>query len=150
MLLTHIVLTALYNPACLRDLLVICLLVPRCHHGVLCCATKSADAVTWHVSIASNMVFCRFIERNGLPQSYKEQIVQWILDNTGGAVGSSAPTSNVDPFTGGGAYVPGSASSFPQSGSRNNDSIYANADPFTGGNGYRLALYSCDDAHQPQ
>lgn len=74
----------------------------------------------------------RFIERNGLPQSYKEQIVQWILDNTGGAVGASAPTTNVDPFTGGGAYVPG-ASSFPQPGSHNNDSIYANADPFTGG-----------------
>ena len=79
-------------------------------------------------------VLCRFIERNGLPQSYKEQIVQWILDNTGGAVGTFVPTSNVDPFTGGGAYVPGSASSFPQPGSHNNDSIYANADPFTGGN----------------
>lgn len=75
----------------------------------------------------------RFIERNELPQSYKEQIVQWILDNTGGAVGASAPSANVDPFTGGGAYIPGAASSFPQPGNQNNDSIYTNADPFTGG-----------------
>lgn len=75
----------------------------------------------------------RFIERNELPQSYKEQIVQWILDNTGGAVGASAPSTNVDPFTGGGAYIPGAACSFPQPGNQNNDSIYTNADPFTGG-----------------
>lgn len=74
--------------------------------------------------------------------------MQWILDNTGGAVATSAPTSNVDPFTGGGAYVPGSASSFPQPGSHNNDSIYANADPFTGGNLHTLAPYSSRDAHK--
>ena len=63
-------------------------------------------------------------------------------------MGTSAPTSNVDPFTGGGAYVPGSASNFPQPGSHNNDSIYANADPFTGGNLRTLAPYSSGDAHQ--
>ncbi len=73
----------------------------------------------------------RFIERNELPTSYREQIVEFILQKTDGAVSTSAPSYNADPFTGGGAYVPGAASSFPQPGAQQ-----SYADPFTGAGGY--------------
>ena len=75
---------------------------------------------------------CRFIERNELPTSYREQIVDFILQKTDGAVSAPAPSHNVDPFTGGGAYVPGAASNLPQPGAHR--STYA--DPFTGAGGY--------------
>ncbi|KAL3142952.1 hypothetical protein ABBQ38_003237 [Trebouxia sp. C0009 RCD-2024] len=74
----------------------------------------------------------KFIERNELPTSYREQIVEFILQKTAGAVSTPAPSHNVDPFTGGGAYVPGGASSFPQPGGQRS----SNADPFTGAGGY--------------
>jgi hypothetical protein len=73
----------------------------------------------------------RFIERNELPTSYREQIVEFILQKTDGAVSTSAPSYNTDPFTGGGAYVPGAASNFPQPGTHQ-----SYADPFTGAGGY--------------
>ena len=73
----------------------------------------------------------RFIERNELPTSYREQIVEFILQKTDGAVSTSAPSYSADPFTGGGAYVPAAASSFPQPGSQQ-----SYADPFTGAGGY--------------
>lgn len=75
---------------------------------------------------------CRFIERNELPTSYREQIVEFILQKTAGAVSMPAPSHNVDPFTGGGAYVPGGASGLPQPGGQRTN----NADPFTGAGGY--------------
>ena len=75
----------------------------------------------------------RFIERNELPTSYREQIVEFILQKTAGAVSCAPATHNVDPFTGGGAYVPGS-SNFPQPGGQ--ASSRSSADPFTGTGGY--------------
>lgn len=67
-----------------------------------------------------------------MPTSYREQIVEFILQKTAGAVSASAPSHNVDPFTGGGAYVPGAASNAPQPGGQTS----SNADPFTGAGGY--------------
>lgn len=58
--------------------------------------------------------------------------MEFILQKTAGAVSTSAPSHNVDPFTGGGAYVPGAASSAPQPGGQTSSS----ADPFTGAGGY--------------
>ena len=52
----------------------------------------------------------RFLEAEQLPQSYRQQIVEHIIACTGGAAAAAADVSvNVDPFTGGGAYVPGTA-----------------------------------------
>lgn len=42
--------------------------------------------------------------------SYREQIVEFIINGTGGNKAAPAPTTNVDPFTGGGAYIPGTPS----------------------------------------
>ena len=67
-----------------------------------------------------------------MPTSYREQIVEFILQKTAGAMSTSAPSHNVDPFTGGGAYVPGAAGSAPQPGGQTS----SNADPFTGAGGY--------------
>lgn len=74
----------------------------------------------------------KFIERNELPTSYREQIVEFILQKTAGAVSSAPATHNVDPFTGGGAYVPGGAATFPQPGAQRSNY----QDPFTGAGGY--------------
>ena len=74
---------------------------------------------------------CRFIERNELPTSYREQIVEFILQKTAGAVNSAPATHNADPFTGGGAY---GSSNFPQPGGQ--ASSRSSADPFTGTMGY--------------
>ena len=76
---------------------------------------------------------CRFIERNELPTSYREQIVEFILQKTAGSVSMPAPLHNVDPFTGGGAYVPGAASAFPQPGGQHS----SKSDPFTGTGAYK-------------
>ncbi|KAL0030698.1 hypothetical protein WJX77_002586 [Trebouxia sp. C0004] len=73
----------------------------------------------------------KFIERNELPTSYREQIVEFILQKTDGAVSTSTPSYKADPFTGAGAYVPGAASNFPQPGTQQ-----SYADPFTGAGGY--------------
>ncbi|XP_074640387.1 phospholipase A-2-activating protein-like [Tubulanus polymorphus] len=82
----------------------------------------------WHVAQ-------QFIYKHNLSQLFLDQIANFIVDNAkGGAnVGSTAPTqSYVDPFTGGGRYVPGSSS-------EDNAAIAARtniADPFTGGGRY--------------
>jgi len=53
-----------------------------------------------------------WLAQEGLPAAYKEQIVQFLISNTGGAGGAAATAlagagaANYDPFTGGGAYVP--------------------------------------------
>ena len=50
----------------------------------------------------------RFIERNSLPVTYQEQVVNFILQNTADtAGGGGGPVAqNADPFTGGAAYAP--------------------------------------------
>jgi hypothetical protein len=69
----------------------------------------------------------RFLIDEGLPITYKQQMVDYIL-NVIGQSSALAPVSsvNVDPFTGTGAYVPG-ASSFPAPGTSS-----SLGDPFTG------------------
>eukprot|EP00232_Nephroselmis_pyriformis_P020757 CAMPEP_0182864674 /NCGR_PEP_ID=MMETSP0034_2-20130328/7288_1 /TAXON_ID=156128 /ORGANISM="Nephroselmis pyriformis, Strain CCMP717" /LENGTH=95 /DNA_ID=CAMNT_0024996935 /DNA_START=287 /DNA_END=570 /DNA_ORIENTATION=- len=50
----------------------------------------------------------RWLQDEELPASYREQVVNFIVQNTGGTAAMPAPASyNVDPFTGGGSYVPG-------------------------------------------
>ena len=67
---------------------------------------------------------CRFLAAENLPATYREQVVQFILQNSAGAAGApAAHTPSVDPFTGGSAYVPG-ASRPPVTG--------GGFDPFTG------------------
>ena len=58
--------------------------------------------------------------------------MEFILQKTAGAVSSAPATHNVDPFTGGGAYVPGAAATFPQPGAQRSNY----QDPFTGAGGY--------------
>jgi phospholipase A-2-activating protein len=85
----------------------------------------------------------RFIDANDLPAAYREQIVQFILQNTGGAGGggAAAPGQYVDPYTGASAYVPGSA---PAAGAGQpgfggaapgGGVTGGGVDPFTGGGG---------------
>lgn len=73
-----------------------------------------------------------FLERHNLPQTYREQIVQFIVQNTGGAVSMDVPMVNADPYTGGNAYVPTGAAlnrGPPPPGG-------AAVDPFTGSGAY--------------
>ena len=86
----------------------------------------------------------RFIERHDLPVTYKEQIVQFIMQNTtasGGAGGSGGGGggSYVDPYTGASAYVPappgastGMNTTFPTNTSTNYGVTGGGVDPFTG------------------
>ena len=67
----------------------------------------------------------RFLAAENLPATYREQVVQFILQNAQAATANPVSTPNVDPFTGGAAYTPGSSSQRPSAPS-------ANADPFTG------------------
>lgn len=66
----------------------------------------------------------------------REQIVQFILQNTQDAAAFHNPIpANVDPFTGGGAYVPGTAGPQPgrQPGSQAAQAVTGGGvDPFTG------------------
>lgn len=77
-----------------------------------------------------------FILRENLPQTYREQIVHFILQNTGGAVSLPAIPSNVDPFTGGGAYVPRGAAFNPGPPARGAAAGAGFSDPFTGAGAY--------------
>ena len=71
-----------------------------------------------------------FLENNGLDPGYREQVVNFIVQNVGEeAVYQGA---NVDPFTGGGAYVPGSGGG----GTGGTHSYGGSHDPFTGGGAY--------------
>lgn len=77
----------------------------------------------------------RFIQAHELPMEYKEQIVQFIIQNTGNA--GPVPSGNyVDPFTGGSAYVPPPISTAPGTAGVAPSSDYmvtgGGADPFTG------------------
>lgn len=71
----------------------------------------------------------QFIHQNDLPQSYLEQVVDFIIKNSGGAPAANPTSSSYqDPFTGAARYVPGSNDAFTSSG--------GNVDPFTGGSSY--------------
>ncbi len=68
----------------------------------------------------------RFLLEEGLPITYRQQVVDYILNLMGQSSALPAvQTANVDPFTSGGAYVPG-ASNFPTPGR-------SFGDPFTSG-----------------
>ena len=64
----------------------------------------------------------RFLAEEGLPLTYRQQVMDYVLN----LMGRSSPlpaagTSNVDPFTGSGAYIPG-ASAFPAPGTASHSS----------------------------
>lgn len=70
----------------------------------------------------------KWLAKHGLPDTYVDQIVEFIDKNTSGvSIGSTA--GGADPFTGAGSYRPGNA---PPSGTGN-----VGADPFTGAGSYR-------------
>ena len=76
----------------------------------------------------------RFLEENGLPQSYRETIVNHIIQHAGPAAAAAAAAAvvNVDPLTGGGAYVPPPLGG----GGGGAAATTAAADPFTGAGAY--------------
>lgn len=76
------------------------------------------------------LVAQRFIHKHNLPQSYLDQVANFITRNVGDAAVKSTgqPSTSADPFTGGSRYVPGSGSSYKP--------VVANTDPFTGGSSY--------------
>ena len=55
-----------------------------------------------------------FLENNGLDPGYREQVVNFIVQNAG--EDAAYQGANVDPFTGGGAYVPGAAAAAARAG----------------------------------
>ncbi|KAI3428691.1 hypothetical protein D9Q98_007514 [Chlorella vulgaris] len=87
----------------------------------------------------------RFLEENGLPQTYREQVVDFILKSTGGGVQAPAVqyhdpltgTGYVPPPSGGGSQPAAGASS--GAGAGGSGGAFAatggGADPFTGGGG---------------
>ena len=86
--------------------------------------------VTW--PLKSPCDFCSFIERHGLSPGYREQIVQFITQNTGVTIPVDL-SMNFDPFTGGGAYVPTPGSSAPNRSAQNENGVTGGGvDPFTG------------------
>eukprot|EP00884_Botryococcus_braunii_P012565 jgi/Botrbrau1/21309/Bobra.0184s0020.1 len=76
----------------------------------------------------------RWLMENDMPSEFREQIVEFILGVVGREGASvSQPSSNVDPFTGGGSYVPGSGGPTPGTGFSGG---LGSADPFTGVGAY--------------
>ena len=67
-----------------------------------------------------------FIIENNLPTSYREQIVEFLVKNTNGQVGTDTSMQVADPYTGAQAYVP-TSNQAPQS-----SCPVENADPYTG------------------
>ena len=70
-----------------------------------------------------------------LPWTYREQIVDFIVKNSGGGAAMPAlPAVNVDPFTGGGAYIPsaGPSATQPTAGYGSAPVTGGGWDPFTG------------------
>jgi phospholipase A-2-activating protein len=82
----------------------------------------------------------RFIEQHDLPVTYKEQIVEFIMQNTTPASGAGGAGAGnyVDPYTGASAYVPpppGATSGFATNATTttaNNAVTGGGVDPFTG------------------
>lgn len=71
-----------------------------------------------------------FIHKNELPQTYLDQVANFIVTNAGSTpvIETSSSGSYYDPFTGDGRYIPGSGSNF--------NSGTGNVDPFTSGSSY--------------
>lgn len=90
----------------------------------------------------------KFIHKNDLPQAYLEQVANFIIQNAKLTSLPAASTNEgfVDPFTGGGRYVPNSNGNGDSQASapsvdvnfreRSNNSAAVNLDPFTGGSSY--------------
>ena len=59
-----------------------------------------------------HIVAQKWLEEQNLPETYREQVVDFIVQNTGGSASAAHmdPYQNVDPFTGSGAYQPLSSS----------------------------------------
>lgn len=85
-----------------------------------------------------------FIHKHELPQTYLDQVANFIITNSGGAqVVQAPPTSGYeDPFTGSGRYIPGSGSGYNSTG--------GNVDPFTGGSSYSTQSASVPVNFVPQ
>ena len=78
-------------------------------------------------STLRGVALCRFLINENLPITYRQQVVDYILNLMGQSSAlPQIPSVNVDPFTGSGAYVPGNSSA-PAPGSRT-----PLGDPFTG------------------
>jgi len=94
-----------------------------------------------------------WLENEGLPGDQKEQVVNFLVQNTGVDPFAGAGATNVDPYTGGASYTPQAMR--PPSGSFNVDpytgsgsyvpsgpprasggALPLNADPYTGGGAY--------------
>jgi len=73
----------------------------------------------------------RFLETNGLDPGYREQVVNFITQNVGEDAFKNATRSDLsaDPFTGAGAYVPGTGGTDTTVGG-------GRTDPFTGAGAY--------------
>jgi phospholipase A-2-activating protein len=72
----------------------------------------------------------RFLENNGLDPGYREQVVNFIVQNVGeDAFAGAGANVSADPFTGAGAYVPGTGVTTGAGADRS-------ADPFTGAGAY--------------
>lgn len=71
-----------------------------------------------------------FIHKHELPQTFLDQVANFIVKNSDSApiIESTSSGSYMDPFTGEGRYIPGSGSNF--------GSATGNVDPFTGGSSY--------------
>ncbi|XP_053485199.1 phospholipase A-2-activating protein [Ictalurus furcatus] len=67
-----------------------------------------------------------FLQKNDLNPMFLDQVANFIIENTKGHTLGPAPATAVDPFTGAGRYIPGSAD--PRQG--------FGADPFTGAGRY--------------
>ena len=63
-----------------------------------------------------------WLAEQGMPVGYRDQIVNFLVQNTGGPTGAAAQAMaaagafNADPFTGGGSYVPSAMPTAPASG----------------------------------
>ncbi|XP_072542884.1 phospholipase A-2-activating protein [Salminus brasiliensis] len=94
-----------------------------------------------------------FLQKNDLNPMFLDQVANFIIENTKGHTLGPAPVSAVDPFTGSGRYIPGSADGrqgfgadpftgagryIPGSGSTDTTPAGV-ADPFTGRNAYSSA-----------
>mmetsp|Transcript_16158 Transcript_16158/g.48409 ORF Transcript_16158/g.48409 Transcript_16158/m.48409 type:complete len:789 (+) Transcript_16158:141-2507(+) len=76
----------------------------------------------------------RFLEQEQLPLSYREQIAQFVVENSHGGIQYDMPSFNADPFTGGGAYVPSGNTPAAGAGQTQAHSLTGGGyDPFTGG-----------------
>ena len=76
----------------------------------------------------------QFLETSGLPMEYREQVVNFIVQNVGSA--NVAQGANVDPFTGAGAYVPGGVPTGGGAFGAGGGGYGGSHDPFTGGGAY--------------